>query len=35
MRDLKQLDNVHQITPRPGSELIITPEAAERPRAWA
>ena len=32
MRGLDQLTNVHQVTPRPGSELIISPKAAEAAR---
>lgn len=32
MRGLKQLSNVHQITPRPGSELIISPKPVEAAR---
>ncbi|CAH1194500.1 HAE1 family hydrophobic/amphiphilic exporter-1 [Candidatus Nitrotoga sp. BS] len=32
MRSLTQLSNVHQVTPRPGSELIITPKPAEAAR---
>lgn len=32
MRGLSQLANVHQVTPRPGSELIISPKAAEAAR---
>jgi HAE1 family hydrophobic/amphiphilic exporter-1 len=32
MRSLPQLSNVHQVTPRPGSELIISPKPAEAAR---
>lgn len=32
MRGLKQLSNVHQVTPRPGSELIISPKPSEAAR---
>ncbi len=32
MRSLQQLSNVHQVTPRPGSELIISPKPAEAAR---
>ncbi|TWC43228.1 HAE1 family hydrophobic/amphiphilic exporter-1 [Pseudomonas sp. SJZ079] len=32
MRGLAQLSNVHQVTPRPGSELIISPKPAEAAR---
>ncbi|UTW08465.1 efflux RND transporter permease subunit [Pseudomonas benzenivorans] len=32
MRGLTQLSNVHQITPRPGSELIISPKPAQAAR---
>ena len=32
MRGLSQLSNVHQVTPRPGSELIISPKPAEAAR---
>ena len=32
MRELKELSNVHQVTPRPGSELIITPKPREAAR---
>lgn len=32
MRELAELSNVHQVTPRPSSELIITPKPAEAAR---
>nr|WP_067290121.1 efflux RND transporter permease subunit [Marinobacterium profundum] len=32
MRGLAQLSNVHQVTPRPGSELIISPKPAQAAR---
>ena len=32
MRGLTQLSNVHQVTPRPSSELIITPKPSEAAR---
>lgn len=32
MRELSQLSNVHQVTPRPSSELIITPKPSEAAR---
>ena len=32
MRGLEQLSNVHQVTPRPGSELIISPKPGEAAR---
>jgi len=32
MRGLGQLSNVHQVTPRPGSELIISPKPVEAAR---
>lgn len=32
MRGLAELSNVHQVTPRPSSELIITPKPAEAAR---
>ncbi len=32
MRGLAQLSNVHQVTPRPGSELIVSPKPVEAAR---
>ena len=32
MRGLSELSNVHQVTPRPGSELVVTPKPAEAAR---